>query len=139
MTRDEIAALFERRQKAYEALDAVALASDYTDDAVIESPWAGRHSGRDAQRALEGVFGVLKDMKVHTHRLVIDGDHVAQYLTIEGHNVGGYMGLTPTGKPFAAPAVFLYELRDGRIARERRIYDFTGVLVQMGVLKAKPT
>jgi ketosteroid isomerase-like protein len=49
------------------------------------------------------------------------------------------MGLPPTGKPFRLPAVFLYELRDGRIVRERRIYDFTGLLVQVGVLKAKPT
>ena len=35
-------------------------------------------------------------------------------------------------------AVFLYELRDRHIVRERRIYDFTRLLVQIGVLKAKP-
>ena len=29
-------------------------------------------------------------------------------------------------------------LKDGQIARERRIYDFTGLLVQIGLLKAKP-
>jgi hypothetical protein len=34
--------------------------------------------------------------------------------------------------------VFFYELRDGLIVRERRVYDFTGVLVQVGLLKAKP-
>jgi hypothetical protein len=27
---------------------------------------------------------------------------------------------------------------DGLIAHERRIYDFTGLLVQLGVLRAKP-
>jgi len=36
------------------------------------------------------------------------------------------------------PGVFLYDLRDGRIAHERRIYDFTGLLIQAGLLKAKP-
>ena len=35
--------------------------------------------------------------------------------------------------------VFLFEFQDGRIVRERRIYDFTGLLVQIGVLSAKPT
>jgi hypothetical protein len=35
--------------------------------------------------------------------------------------------------------VFFYELRDGRIARDRRICGFTGVLVQVGLLKAKLT
>jgi hypothetical protein len=35
--------------------------------------------------------------------------------------------------------VFLYELNGLTIVRERRIYDFTGMLVQIGALKAKPT
>ena len=30
------------------------------------------------------------------------------------------------------------EFKNGLIARERRIYDFTGLLIQIGVLKAKP-
>jgi hypothetical protein len=33
---------------------------------------------------------------------------------------------------------FLFFFADGRIKREIRIYDFTGILVQLGVLKAKP-
>jgi hypothetical protein len=36
------------------------------------------------------------------------------------------------------PAVFFYQFENGKIVRERRIYDFTGLLVQIGVLKAKP-
>ena len=34
--------------------------------------------------------------------------------------------------------VLVFELRDGKITHERRLYDFTGLLVQVGVLKAKP-
>jgi hypothetical protein len=29
-------------------------------------------------------------------------------------------------------------MRDGQIAHERRVYDFTGFLLEIGVLKAKP-
>jgi hypothetical protein len=29
-------------------------------------------------------------------------------------------------------------LKGGKIQHERRIYDFTGLLIQIGVLKAKP-
>ena len=29
-------------------------------------------------------------------------------------------------------------VRDGLIVRDRRIYDFTGLLLQIGILKAKP-
>jgi hypothetical protein len=42
-------------------------------------------------------------------------------------------------KRFNAPAVFVYEFHERKIVREQRIFDFTSVLMQMGVLKAKPT
>ena len=48
------------------------------------------------------------------------------------------MGLAPTDKRFRFRLVYLIEVKDGQIVRERRIYDFTGLLVQVGVLKAKP-
>jgi hypothetical protein len=34
--------------------------------------------------------------------------------------------------------VFVYTLKDNQIVHERRILDFTGVLLQVGILKAKP-
>jgi hypothetical protein len=48
------------------------------------------------------------------------------------------MGLPPTGKPFRIPLVFLGTIKDHRIAEARTLYDFTGLLVQVGILKAKP-
>ena len=78
------------------------------------------------------------DVKMRQDALLIDGDSIAQILTIEGTDDGQFLGLPPTGKSFRVPAVFLYDLKDGQIARERRIYDFTGVLMQFGLLKAKP-
>ena len=32
----------------------------------------------------------------------------------------------------------MFEFRDGKIAVERRLYDFTALLLQVGVLKASP-
>jgi hypothetical protein len=48
------------------------------------------------------------------------------------------MELPPTGKGFRIPAVFVYVLRGEKISQFRSVYDFTGVLVQIGMLKAKP-
>ena len=59
-------------------------------------------------------------------------------LTFSGTNTGGFMGMNPTGKRFSFAAAFICTLRDGRIAHERRIYDFTGFLLEIGALKAKP-
>jgi hypothetical protein len=44
----------------------------------------------------------------------------------------------PTGRPAQLPIVFVCKVANGLITHERRIYDFTGMLVQIGVLKAKP-
>jgi predicted ester cyclase len=48
------------------------------------------------------------------------------------------LGLEPTGKQFKISAAFVYQLKDRKIILERRIYDFTGLLLQIGGLKAKP-
>ena len=138
MTRQDIEALFARRQDDYDNLDAESLARDYTDDAVIDSPVSGRHGKAEAQHNIEAVFQAFVDLTLTTESLVIDGQRVAQVIALEGTNVGGLFGLPPSGKTFKVPAVFVFDLRDGKIARERRIYDFTGVLVQVGVLKARP-
>ncbi len=139
MTRDEIIALFERRQKAYDDLDAKALADSYASGATVESPMGGTHQGRDTiETVFQTFFDAFVDMKVTTNRLVIDGQSVAQVLDVEGTHIGVFLGLEPTGRSFRFTAAVLCDVQDGRIARERRIYDFTGLLIQIGVLQAKP-
>jgi steroid delta-isomerase-like uncharacterized protein len=138
LTREELIALFDRRQEALDNMDASALSIDYADDCVVESPAAGTLKGAVAvDRARRAWFEAFPDLKYQAERLVIDGAHVVQLMTIEGTDIGGFMGL-PSGKSFKAPAVFVYEFRDRKIVRETRIYDFTGVLIQIGLLKAKP-
>jgi steroid delta-isomerase-like uncharacterized protein len=138
-TRADVAALFDRREAAYDNLDAAALSADYAENAVVDSPTGGTHTGRAAiQRVHEAVFKAFLDLKIVTTDLLIDGNRVAQLMTIEGTNIGGFLGLSASGKPFKLNAVFVYELKDGQIVRERRIYDFTGMLAQIGVLKTKP-
>jgi len=51
---------------------------------------------------------------------------------------GEFMGLPPTGRRFEFDCVLIYDIEDGLIVRERRIYDFTGLLIQLGVLRGKP-
>ena len=138
MTRDEIVAFFKRRQEAYEDLDAKTLAADYTDAAVIESPSTGVHRGRDAEKALRTVFDGLPDITMSVDDLVIDGDVVVTVMSCEGTHMREFLGFEPTGKRFQMSMAFVHRLKERKIVHERRIYDFTGVLLQIGVLKAKP-
>jgi steroid delta-isomerase-like uncharacterized protein len=140
MTRDEIDAFLARRQAAWAARDATALARDHTDDAIVESPLAGgAATGREAIEQLYATyFRAFPDLKMQWDEVLVDGDRVALFAHATGTDSGGFMGLPPTGRSISVGLVFLYELKDGRIARERRIYDFTGVLLQVGALRAKP-
>ena len=138
MTRQQMLDFFKHREEAYDDLDAAALAADYSEHAVIESPTAGTHTGPEAaERTFRVIFGAFLDLTTKVESLIIDGNSAVTVVSIEGTHIGEFLGLPPTGKRFIMPAVFFYQLENGKIVRERRIFDFTGLLVQIGVLKAK--
>jgi steroid delta-isomerase-like uncharacterized protein len=139
MTRDQIVDLFDRRMKAINDHDVESFADVYAEDAVVESPLGGTHQGRAAIAAVVAAFlGALSDATYSQDALIIDGDYVVQVVTMSGTDTGGLMGMAPSGKPAQLPMVMVCQVANGLITHERRIYDFTGMLVQIGVLKAKP-
>jgi steroid delta-isomerase-like uncharacterized protein len=140
MTRQDVETLFTRRRTAFAARDADAFGPLYAPDAVVESPIAGGTvRGRDANvDVLRSFFRAFPDVTFSSDGLLVDGDRVAEESTMTGTDDGGFMGMPATHKPFRIAMICICELRDGVIARERRIYDFTGMLVQIGVLRAKP-
>lgn len=141
MTRQDIRALFTRRQDAWDRHDAAALAADHARDGEVESPLAGGTArGRDAVEQLHATyFRAFADLRLEEDELLIDANRVVLVGRISGTDTGGFMGMAPSGRAVSVPIVFFYELHDGQIVRERRVYDFTGVLVQVGLLKAKPS
>jgi len=139
MTREEIIDLFARRETAFNNQDVETLMTLFADDAVVESPLGGTHQGRSAIGAVTGAFlDAFSDATMTTDDLIIDGDRVVHVFTMSGTDTGGLMGMEPSGKPALLPMVVVCRVANGLIVRERRIYDFTGMLVQIGVLKAKP-
>lgn len=140
MTRDEIRAWIERRLQALNDHDLYELASFYAEDCTIESPSVGKtavgsRAAIDIDRAWVTGF---PDVKFTTGTLLIDGDRCAWLGTAAGSDRGGFMGVPPTDRPFSIPMFLFSTLRDGLVASERRVYDFTGLLMQIGVLKSRP-
>jgi steroid delta-isomerase-like uncharacterized protein len=140
MSREKIQELFDRRRDAVNRHDSATLAMLFDPACLVESPAAGGTvSGRAAvERVHQAWFTAFPDFVYSDHELLIDGDRVAEVATMSGADTGGFMGLPATGKPFRVPVITLSTVKDGLIVHERRIYDFTGLLVQIGVLKAKP-
>jgi steroid delta-isomerase-like uncharacterized protein len=139
MTREEILDLCAKWKDALARRDLDALAEFYADDAVVESPLAGTMNGRESIAQAHGAILASFPDLTHTFEApIVDGDRAALVAENGGTHTGRIMGLAPTGRAFKFRLVFLLDFRDGRIVRDRRIYDFTGLLVQVGVLKAKP-
>lgn len=139
MTRDEIHALVERRRTAWNAHDAVTLAATHAVKGIVVSPTGGVLEGRDEiERIYRLWFSAFTDMQFTDDEIFIDGDRVVQTARLSGTHAGDFFGLAPTGRHIEVQVAIVMKVADGQVLEERRIYDFTGVLIQVGVLRAKP-
>ncbi len=140
MTRDELMAFMERRVALLTRWqDAAAHREVYADDAVVESPTAGTITGPAAIAEVDRIFAnAFPDVELTVEELLAEGDRAVFITRFKGTHAGEFLGMPKTGRPFEVPMVFLMQIQGQKIVRERRFYDFTGLLVQVGVLKAKP-
>ena len=139
MTREEVLALFTRREAAWRAHDAASLAADHAPDGVVLSPTGGVLEGREEiERVYRVWFTAFPDLAFGSPDVLVDGDRAVLLATVTGTHDGDFFGLPASGRQVNAVCALIYTLRDGVITHERRVLDFTGVLIQVGVLKAKP-
>ena len=137
--RAELQAVSDRLHDAFTRRDPVAIAACHTPEGVVESPMfatlRGRKAIEDSQRAF---FSSFPDAATTIEATVIDPPHIAVFLTMSATHVNEFFGLPGTGKHIEFRLSRLLRMEGDLIAHEARIYDFTGLLVQVGVLRAKP-
>ena len=139
MTRTQMAGVFERRRDAWNRHDAAGLTVDYAENGTLTSPYAGCVIGHAAiETVYRSLFTAFPDLQCENESLVVEGDQVAQFFSITGTHSGEFMGMPATGRRFECHMASLYTIGDDRIRSETRVYDFSGLLIQVGVLKAKP-
>src|SRR3954463_9588085 len=139
MSREDILALLQRRRDAWDARDAAALASTHAEKGVVVSPTGGVLEGRDEiERVYRLWLTAFTGVTFTVDDVLIDGDRAVQIARLSGTHTGEFFGLAPTGRQVEVQVALVFTIADGAIVEERRIYDFTGVLVKVGVLKAKP-
>ena len=139
MTPDEIRVFFDGQQAHWRNRDAAALAEGHAADGTIVSPIFRTVTGAHAIAvSYTTLFDIFPDWDLQAEDLLIDGDRVAQPFSVNATHRGEFMGLAGTGKSFSIQGVRLFTMRGGRIAHERRYYDFTGLLIQIGILRTKP-
>ena len=136
---DSIRDLLARHEHAYAQRDPKALAADYAREASVSSPMFPHAKGRAAiENSYVSLFRIFPDWQMTFEEPCITGSRAMQFCRVRATQQGEFMGLRGSGKHLEFDCVLSFEFEDGFIVRERRIYDFTGLLIQLGVLRGKP-
>jgi len=140
VARTELTVMVDRFVEALRRLDAGEMAQYHAPDGVAESPiyttMRGRKAIEDAYRAF---FTSFPDATFDIDRIVFDPPYVVMFLSITATHKNDFFGLPGTNRRIDFRMARLMTMNDdGLIQHEERIYDFTGLLVQIGLLRAKP-
>ena len=139
MTREALQAVADQFHAAFRQRDPIALADFHLPDGVVESPMFATLRGRKAiEGAQRAFFTSFPDAALTIDATLIDPPQMAIFSTMNATHVNEFFGLPGTGRHIEFRLCRLLRMEDALIAHEARIYDFTGLLVQVGVLRAKP-
>jgi predicted ester cyclase len=76
---------------------------------------------------------VFADLRFEVHQVLADGDTAAVHCTTRGRQVGNFMGLPPTGREVAVPAVHIVRFDDGKVIEHWYVRDDLTMLRQLGM------
>ena len=140
MTRDELQAIAARYVEVWRRRDPEAIALYHAPDGVAESPIYATLRGRQAiQDASRAFFTSFPDAALTVDAILVDVPRIAVFTTVNATHVNEFFGMPGTNRHIEFRNARLMEVNDqGLITRDRRIYDFTGLLLQVGILRAKP-
>ncbi len=140
MTREELQGIAKRYVEAWTRRDPASIAQYHAPDGVAESPIYATLRGRQAiQDAARAFFTSFPDATLDVDAVLVDAPRLAIFTTVNATHVNEFFGMPGTNRHIEFRNARLMELdEEGLITHERRIYDFTGLLVQVGILRAKP-
>ena len=142
MTSDEIRSFLDRFVRAWEKQDVVALGACYAETCTVVSPIFHTLKGRpQVERSYTDLFRAFSNPSIRVDDIVIStvGPPRAVILwTVRSTHAGEIFGVPGSGRRIERTIAYFLTFRDGLIVSERRVYDFTSMLMQLGVLKAKP-
>jgi C-1 hydroxylase len=131
--------LLQQRTEAWNRHDPVALAAGYTEGAIVTSPMFPRAEGRAAiESSFAKLFRVFPEWEITLEGACISGNRAMQLGTVRATQRGEFMGIPGSGRKVQFECVIILDFEGDLIAHDRRIYDFTGMLMQLGVLRGKP-
>jgi predicted ester cyclase len=139
MTRAAIAQRLADHQAGFLARSPDQLAETHAPDGTFESPAHGLIRGRDAIREVYRYwYEAFSDFTFTWSDPVIDPPRAALFWKFEGTTTGPFFGEVRPGTHIKMLGAAEYVFGDQGIVSARHIFDFSAVLVSVGVIKIKP-
>ena len=141
MTTDDIRRFCSDYVRSWERNDVRALVASYAEDCVVVSPiFNVIHGQAQLETSFRDLFRAFSDFAVEVDDIVVESEPndraVILFRALLTHR-GEIFGVPGTGRRFEVRGAFVLTFENGRITRDSRLYDFTGMLMQLGVLRAK--
>jgi steroid delta-isomerase-like uncharacterized protein len=125
--------------RAIQRRDLAAMVAEHSPTCVCHTMLAGKIEGRAAIESFYRTwFTAFEETELNVDAQFIDGNRAAIFWRQRGTHRGEFCGLAATGRRFEMRGAFLMEFEEGAIVSFQSVYDFTGLLLKLGVLKAKP-
>ena len=139
MTRDEIREFVRLNEAAWERRDTAALMEDYADNCEVVSPMLRTLRGKAAvEGSFRDLFRAFGEWTIAVDDVLVDldgGVRCAIVTTIHAVHAGEIFGFPASGRRFELHVVRLLRFENNKIASDKRLYDFSGLLIQLGILK----
>ena len=132
MSPEEMQSLFETHREAEAARDYEAILATFVEDCYLEThPLGLRSVGRAAARAAyQGYFTAFPDLEPDDEGRAIGDDVLVVWGTLRGTSGGEWVGVPPSGRPFAVPFANVTPFRDGLMAGETIYFDLATLCEQ---------
>ena len=118
-------------------LDAIEsiFSSDFIDHMAT---YGGLFQGLDGlKRGYSELLTAFPDLSVTVHDLIAEGDKVVIYKTATGTHCEEYQGIPATGKKIKFTNIYIFRIKDKKIAEYWGLFDESGVKRQLGVLSER--
>ena len=95
----------------------------------------GLPPGREGLKAFVGAFhAAFPDGHLSIDQMIAEGETVATRLTFRGTHTGDFLGIAPTGKQVAVPALDMARYADGKLVEHWGGPDQMSLMQQLGVI-----
>lgn len=132
MLRAQAIEFVRQLEEAINTHDTERLLGFYANDAITVSPMFAGISGREAiSKGFDTIFSLFPDWTVSVSDVLVDGDRIAFMGSVTATDNNGWFGEPPTGERIEYRAVIVLTMVEGKIARDERIYDLTGLLQRL--------